>query len=436
MAIRYVRSGGDTGAWTGTYASVTLALSGITSADTIYVAPDHAHSADAAVTWVCPTTSGLKIICADSTAAAPPTGIATTATEAVGAAGAAFSISGFAYIYGLTVTSGTNNSSSSVVNIAATSAPSGLVFDNCNLASGTANASGRINVGATASASNDDIEVRLINTTITFGATAQQIKLGCGRIRGRGVTLAGSIPTTLFGFTAGTYPDARVECSDLSGKAWTNLAAVGVAAGGRLAVDRCKMPSAFAATTGTFPAVGAAQIEITDCSSGDTHGLYQFHSALGSLLTEPGIYFTSSASVLSWKIVTTSLANFGTPFISPPIPLYNTGTSAITPYVEILRDGSTTAYQTDEVWADVSVKTTAGSTCASTSTGRLALLGTAANITAGAGLGSWTGESGTAWSGKLDGAGSVTPAEVGDLVIHVCVGEPSITVYVDPVIRT
>ena len=55
---------------------------------------------------------------------------------------------------------------------------------------------------------------------------------------------------------------------------------------------------------------------------------------------------------------------------------------------------------------------------------------------AGAGLGSWTGESGTAWSGKVDSGASVTPAETGYLSGRVCVGAASITVYVDPVIRT
>ena len=65
----------------------------------------------------------------------------------------------------------------------------------------------------------------------------------------------------------------------------------------------------------------------------------------------------------------------------------------------------------------------------------MAILGTPANLDAGAGLGSWTGEGGTAWSGKAD-AGSITPAESGAIRGRWVVGEPSITVYVDPQIRT
>ena len=59
---------------------------------------------------------------------------------------------------------------------------------------------------------------------------------------------------------------------------------------------------------------------------------------------------------------------------------------------------------------------------------------TAAQAT-GMGTGSWTGESGTAWSGKLAPASSITPAEIGELRARVCVGLASATVYVDPQIR-
>jgi hypothetical protein len=179
----------------------------------------------------------------------------------------------------------------------------------------------------------------------------------------------------------------------------------------------------------------SAECYVFDCASGDTHGLFGYANTMGSVVSDTGIFFTSGAAAQSWKIVTTANCSFYTPFETPWFGYYNTVTTSITPYVEILRDGSTTAYQDDEVWLDVMAKTTSGSTQSSLTTDRMTLLGTPANHAAGAGLGSWTGESGTAWSGKLVMA-SLTPAEAGHIQARIVVGEPSVTVYVDPQIRT
>jgi hypothetical protein len=63
----------------------------------------------------------------------------------------------------------------------------------------------------------------------------------------------------------------------------------------------------------------------------------------------------------------------------------------------------------------------------------MTLLGTPANQAAGGAT--WTGGT-TPWSGKLATNATITPQEIGNLSARVCVGEPSITVYVDPQIRT
>jgi hypothetical protein len=65
----------------------------------------------------------------------------------------------------------------------------------------------------------------------------------------------------------------------------------------------------------------------------------------------------------------------------------------------------------------------------------MTLLGTPANQATGAGAGSWTGENATAWFGKCDSGAAITPAEVGEIIGRLVVGEPSITVYLDPQIR-
>lgn len=204
--------------------------------------------------------------------------------------------------------------------------------------------------------------------------------------------------------------------------------------------ERCRLSASatMLATQTSVPNRGSAEVLVLDCHSGDTHLAYEYHNAFGSLALNTSVYYTSTGA--SWKIDTTANCSYFTPFVAPVFGVYHSGTSAVTPYVEILRDGSATAYQNDEVWLQAGAKTTSGSTIATLSSDRCTLAnklsGTLADQAAGAGTGSWTGEGGTAWSGKIDSGSSLTPAEVGDISAQVCVGEPSITVYVDPVIRT
>ncbi len=203
---------------------------------------------------------------------------------------------------------------------------------------------------------------------------------------------------------------------------------------------QCKMPAnvVYLASQTSVPNRGSANATVIDCSSGDTHGIYEYHDAFGSCVTNSTVYFTAGAAAQSWKITTTANCGYNTPFVTPWIPVYHTGTSAITPYLEILRDGSTTAYNNDEVWGEFAAKVTTGSTRATFYNDRRGLVAAAAAQANGAGLGSWTGESGTAWSGKVDSGSSLTPAESGDLCARVCVGLASIAgaLYVDPQVRT
>jgi len=179
----------------------------------------------------------------------------------------------------------------------------------------------------------------------------------------------------------------------------------------------------------------SAEVVVLDCSSGDTHGLFGYQNAFGSVVSDAGIFVTAGAAAQSWKIVTTANCSYYTPFTTPWLGYYNATLTAITPYAEILRNLSATAYQDDEVWCEVLAKTTDASTQGTPYSDRMTILGTPANQAAGVGLGSWTGEDATAWSGKVGLNASITPAEVGHISMRFVVGEPSITVYADPQIR-
>jgi len=180
----------------------------------------------------------------------------------------------------------------------------------------------------------------------------------------------------------------------------------------------------------------SAEVFVLDCSSGDTHGLFGYQNALGSVVSDTSIFFTAGAAAQSWKIQTTANCSYYTPFTTPWISYYNTTLTAITPYAEFLRDLSATAYKDDEVWCEVLAKVTNASTQGTPYSDRMTLLGTPANQAAGAGLGSWTGEDSlVAWSGKLGLNATITPAEVGPISMRFVVGKPSSTVYADPQIR-
>jgi hypothetical protein len=204
----------------------------------------------------------------------------------------------------------------------------------------------------------------------------------------------------------------------------------------------CKLGNGMVAYAPTAT-VGLAQteVELFNCAYGDNHYQIGHHNNFGSTVVDTGIYANDGASYdgtnrCSWKIVTTANCSYYTPYVSPWIDCYHSGTSAITPSLEIVRSGSATAYQNDEVWGEFSYQGTSGSPLAVIVNDAMALLGTAADQTTGAlDASGWTGENATSWFGKLNPTSAITPAEIGHLRARVCVGEPSITVYIDPTIR-
>lgn len=285
--------------------------------------------------------------------------------------------------------------------------------------------------------------VKLINPTFRFGATGQRIRPHCRlEIIGGVIDSAGAIPAKIF--EPNTNLSCGVVCSGFDISACENTIIVSNATIGAVsyAFDSCKLPSSFTALdTQTNQNKSSAIATFYDCSSADVHYDYLYADPLGTLSAVTTPYFDTGAKFdgtnpVCWKIVTTANPSFATPFVTPWIEKYHSGTSAITPYLEILRNDSTAPFKNDEVWGEFSAQATAGSVLPVFKNDRLALNATGANQDNGAGLASWTGESGTAWSGKIDSGSSVTPAEIGMLRARVCVGAPNATVYVDPFIRT
>jgi len=312
------------------------------------------------------------------------------------------------------------------------------VYEDCYLWQGSSGATAAIIAGVIDGATFCELR----NCTLRFSGTTENkaFFVGCKMvIVGGSVSSAGSIPACFARIgtqdPGGTTLD--VIGMDLSAMGSSSLIGDTSTAAGVARFSQCKLGSGYVMlSTQTRASRAGAEVYVFDCASGDTHGLFGYANAMGSVVSDTGIYVTAGAAAQSWKIVTTANCSFYTPFETPWLGYYNTGTSAITPYIEILRDGSATAYQDDEVWMDIAAKVTTTSTIATLYSDRMTPLGTPANQAAGAGTGSWTGENATAWSGKCAIGSSITPAETGHIQARIVVGEPSITVYADPQIRT
>lgn len=336
-----------------------------------------------------------------------------------------------AYVWGLTLRTAGSTADRIDLN---NSAGGQFTYDNCYLWAGnTASSDGiRFNAAITNYTS-------LIGCTLRMGATGATINtMGTVDMIGGSISSAGSTPTILFSVTsAGILNVVGADLSLVTGTLIGNAQASAA-----FTFDRCKFGAGVTVlgSQTSNPTRGSPWAWVSDCSSGDTHGLFGYYDGTGSVVSDTGIYFTSGAAAQSWKIVTNSNCTATNPFVTPWVDLYNTGTSAITPYFEILRDGSTTAYKDHEVWAEFSAKVTSGSTVATSSSDVATLVNRAtlngSNQAAGAGTGSWTGEAGSAWSGKCDSGSSITPAESGAIRGRIVVAGSSITIYVDPQIRT
>lgn len=315
----------------------------------------------------------------------------------------------------------------------ATTSSSQITVQNCYLWLNNTSTGSLIQFGNSNAAA-----VCLKNTMLRFGHVSQKIfTLINVTIEGGGVSADGSAPTTLFGsFNLGVCV-VHCEGFDVSHIGSGTLVGNNTSQSAQFTFTRCKLGSGMTVlATQTSGARNGNYVYLFDCHSGDTHGIFGYYDGLGSLLSDTGIYFTAGAAAQSWKIVTTANASAAVPFVSPWISLYHSGTSSITPRLEILRDGSATAYTNAEVWGEFSAKTTASTVNASFSGDRVVIGATPADQATGAGLGSWTGESGTAWSGKVDSGSAITPAEAGHIRGRVMVGVASATLYVNPQIET
>ena len=437
MTTYYVWDGGTNGVAT-SWATAKTTLAGAialatTSGDVILVDKDHTGDSALAVDTTWTVLNNVSIICVDKDASDALATMGTATWLGSSSISVTFVIIG-AYrcrVHGLTLRNG--GSASKTVSVGFTDGAH-LEMSDVLLWLGTTSGSAFINLGPVAVG---NAFVYAEGLTVRFGSASQSITAFTGtELRHMTVSSDGSSPTSLFESIRGGI--CRVYDSDLS-HCGANIIVGSHSAGQpcQYELTRCKLGSNYVALETQSPGnKGAASVLLRDCSSGDTHGILHYADAFGSVVSDAGIYYTTGAAGQSWKITTTANCSPATPFVTPWIAAYHSGVSSITPSLEILRDGSATAYQDDEVWSEWSAKVTSGTVLGTSYSDGMPLLSTPANQAAGAGTGAWTGENATAWSGKCDSGAAISPAETGEILARLVVGAPSITVYLDPQIRT
>lgn len=433
MTVRYVKSAGsntspyDTWAKAATTLATAIAAAG--AGDIIYVDSAYSESNATGTTYA---PDGVAVISTSDTTNNPPTTINSGASIATTGLAALFINAG--YWRGFTFTAGSNSSSSTLTLAGADNLS--VRLEDCACVLGTTNSSGSITTGVLSTAASNCL-LGTRNCSFKFGATGQKIVVRSPWLEdGSTFAVAGSVPTTLFSGT--TFPFAmRFNGSDLSAITGT-LFSGSFATWGTAHLTNCKIGSGVT-IIGAQTQDGSGEIFLTDCASGDVNYAFGHYDYRGKTEATASKYVTADGATYDltnrFAVTITGVnATFYQPYRSPWFDSYSAGGSSVTPYFEIARDGSTTAYKDDEVWCEVMAKVTAGNPITSLYTDRRAFLSSNANQAAGAGTGAWTGLGGTAWSGKVDSGGALTPAELGLIRGRVCLGA-NVAVVVDPQLR-
>jgi hypothetical protein len=449
MPNLYVRSGGDAGAWTGTYASLALASAADAAGDVVYVASDHAESLATSQVLAFDGTaaSPVKLIAA-TTAAAPPTAVSTAASMTTTGT-SSITFSGFLYAYGITFNcaTGSVNASISCADVGAAVQE----YENCNFYVHATGSTARINIGS--GGNFQPAKVTWTNCNAELNNTGVGVTiLGGDFFWNGGAVVAGVVPAS--GFLRATSAGEHVNCV-VTGVDFTEIGVtgfvVGKAAGARCKFTfiNCKFPAwtTGGIVTGTMQA--GDRIEVYNCDSSDTNYVLYTLDMFGSVQSETGIYndagvdttgienANSDIAGFSWKMVASDGAGFPhQTLVSPEIVKWNTvKTGTLTATVEIVHDsqgsGTGGALLDTEIWMEVMCLDPGGTPLGKWQADRCANLNLNSNAADQASSSAtWTGDSAGWDTQKL--VVSFTPKEKGYVHARVCLAKASATVYVDP----
>ena len=443
MANLYVRSTDGSDADNGsTWALAKATLSGASAidaaGDAIYVSQVHAESSGSAQTIALAGTaaSPVRVICGND-GAAPPTAVDTSGVITT-TGNFAISITGSAYISGLTFAAGTGASGGSASLSLNASANHFQTFENCSFRLNTSGSSQALNPTSAVASAGQSL-TRWVDCSVRFGHAAHAIQINRGIFEWAGGSLlsGGTSPTTLLNLsgTSNYAGIAKISGVDLSNAS----SAINLVTGqtpGQVVIRNSKLPASWSGSlfTGTFSP--GLRVEMHNCDSADTNYRLWVEDYAGSIKSETTIVKSSGASDgttgLSWKMASSANAKYPLiPLKSPEIVKWNeTVGSAITATIEVVTDNVTLT--DDDCWVEVQYLGTSGFPIGSfVSDVKADVLATAASQSSS--TETWT-TTGLTTPVKQKLSVTFTPQEKGFLHAVVHLAKASTTVYVDPLL--
>jgi hypothetical protein len=443
MARKFVASSGTPAApndtWATAYNDLQTALTACAAGDECILGISAVPSGDAELaanaTYTIP--DGVSLICStiSGTADVTPTAMGTTYWIGNSTTGRNVTINATfdAFIYGLTI----RQHGTGVLALAQTD-NSGIRGRDIRLWNSSTSSNASPSIGAT-----NNTYVELENLVMQWDRVSMT-----SNINWMGRCVLRNLSFVLAGSSIGGNPfaqnsvsgilDLTVEDSDVSNVGNVTLINAAYRGSSQWLFRGVILPSAYTlhANLAGGESEAADRVILVDCKSGSTQIGYEYHNAMGSLTLDTAIKYTGTPANASWKIVTTAKCARQTPFNTPWIEWQNPGVVAITPRFEVVRNDSTSAYSDALLWGQFSAAVVASSPRGTIYTDVAGVGAAGTDQAAGAGLTAWEGESGTAWSGKVDSGSALTPASGYKLYGRVSFGAASATVYVDPMIRT
>ena len=444
MANKYLRStdgndADDGSTWALANATMVGLAADMAAGDDAYISQAHAEtdSTSTAMTIAFPGTLGSpNRIVGASDAAEPPTTLngagsltrtGTSSTATLSFAGC-FELTGGVYSV---ATSGAG-----AIRFAA-SDDDVQTYNGCTFKLSNNNSVPRILYGASASGAKNLVIQN--NCQFEFANASQGFNLQKGLYVWNGGELtAGSAGITRLFATAlaNGQTNAVVKNFDLSkASSAFDMCAINFSCAGEIVLNRCKLPASWSG--GLFdglPLNPFFHVSMYNCDSGDTNYKILVGDLQGTLRDETTLVMTGGATdettPIAWKITTNAGANETlTPFYTDWMAKRNASVgSAVTITVEILHD-STTDLTDGDIWLEVECLGTSGVPLGTFTSGKRGVLATAADHTNSSVT--WT-TTGLTNPNKQYLTVSVTPQEVGNIMVRVMVAKASYTVYINP----
>ena len=284
-------------------------------------------------------------ISTSDTTNSPPTSIATGAIIDSSATGTTqLAVNGYVYMYGVEFKSGNTGVSPILFG---TTVGATIILEQCKATISSTSGTALIQIGV-APGTNFESYVKSINCTFTFGNQALQGFAAFCKWEDMGstVNITTAVPTNLFSDNSlGSAGDVTFEGTDLSN---INSTLVGLTTQrpSTFRFINCKLASGVA-IMGAQPNASNSEAYVFDCNSGNIHYTFGHYSYWGNTTVSASVYHNSSVNGASYDVagdkhswvVTSVNGTLAHPYVSPWIDVYNEATSAVTPRLEILRQG-------------------------------------------------------------------------------------------------